>query len=494
MILIAGAGETPLKGTYNVPLVLVSIAIAIIASFAALDLAGRITGASGRIRIAWLSSGAFAMGVGIWSMHYVGMEAFQLPMPVEYDWPTVLVSLIAAILASGLALQIISRPKMTAAHLVFGSLMMGGGIAGMHYIGMDAMRLAAQMEYVPYLVVLSVGVAVGDSYIALKLGAAFRKNVEAWNARQMWAALLMGCAIPAMHYAGMAAARFYPTQTVPGDLEHAVRVSNLALLGIVVVTLVILLTAIASSMVNRALMLRDEELTQSRARLQDIFENMAEAIIVFDRSFEIVRCNASAKKLFGASVVRSTDDFRRTFQLCLPNGAPLPESMLPVRRAFRGDFLDSCRLRLRRTDTGSRILAEVTTRPVREFAGVVSEIMITYRDVSEREQIDEIRSRLAAIVESSEDAIIGKDLEGIVTTWNRGAEKLFGYAAAEIIGKSIRVLIPGERSREEDDILTKLQQGKIVEHFETERLRKDGRVVQVSLTARGVSSDFPARL
>ncbi len=482
MILFAGAGETPLQGTYNVPLVVVSIMIAVLASFAALDLAGRITGASGRIGIAWLSSGAFAMGVGIWSMHYVGMEAFKLPMPVEYDWPTVLLSLIAAVLASGLALQIISRPKMTAAHLVFGSLMMGGGIAGMHYIGMDAMRLSAKMVYVPYLVVLSVGIAVGDSYVALKLGAAFRKNVEAWNARQMWAALLMGCAIPAMHYVGMAAARFYPAQTVQGNLQHAIRVSNLAVLGIVVVTLVILLTAIASSMMNRALMLRDEELTRSRAHLQDIFENMAEAIIVFDSNFEIVRCNASAKKLFGTLVTQSADDFRRAFQLTLPNGAPLPDGMLPVQRAFRGDYLDSCRLRLRRTDAGNRILAEVTTRPVCELAGVVSEVMITYRDISEREQMDEIRSRLAAIVESSEDAIVGKDLEGIVTSWNRGAEKLFGYAAAEIVGKSIRVLIPGERSREEDDILKKLQQGETVEHFETERLRKDGRVVPVSLT------------
>ncbi|MFP5237052.1 MAG: MHYT domain-containing protein [Acidobacteriota bacterium] len=482
MIMTAGAGETALQGTYNVPLVLVSILIAIIASFAALDLAGRITGASGRIRAAWLSSGAIAMGVGIWSMHYVGMEAFKLPVPVQYDWPTVLVSLIAAVLASGLALHIISRPRMTRAHLAFGSLMMGSGIAGMHYIGMAAMRLPATMVYIPYLVVLSVGIAVGDSYVALKLGAAFRKNIEAWNARQMWAALLMGCAIPAMHYVGMAAARFYPAQLGHADLQHAVRVSDFALSGIVVVTLVILLTAIASSMMDRALMLRDQELTRSRAHLQDIFENMAEAIIVFDSNGEIVRCNASAKKLFGASGTRSTNDFRRAFQLCLPDGAPLPEDQLPVRRAFRGEFLDNCHLRLRNTDTGDKILAEVTTRPVREVAGVVSEVMITYRDISEREQMDEIRSRLAAIVESSEDAIVGKDLQGIVTTWNRGAEKLFGYAASEILGESIRVLIPAERTHEEDDILKRLQQGETVEHFETERLRKDGRVVQVSLT------------
>ena len=482
MIMFADAVKAPLKGTYNVPLVFLSIVIAIISSFAALDLAGRISGASSRTRIVWLSGGALAMGIGIWSMHYVGMEAFSLPVPVEYDWPTVLVSLLAAVLASGLALHIISRPKMTTIHLLFGSLLMGAGIAGMHYIGMDAMRLAAKMVYVPYLVVLSVGIAVGDSYVALKLGAAFRKNIEAWNARQMWAALLMGCAIPAMHYAGMAAARFFPTQTVQGNLQHAIRVSNLALAGIVVVTMVVLMTAIASSMMNRALALRDEELTHSRVHLQNIFENMAEGIIVFDNSFNIVHCNASAKRLFGSSVVRCADDFRRAFQLCFPDGTPLPEDMLPVRRAFRGEFLDNCRLRFRRTDTGSRIFAEVTTRPVRNSAGVVSEVMISYRDISEREQMDEIRSRLAAIVESSEDAIVGKDLDGNVITWNRAAEKLFGYSSAEIVGKSIRALIPRDRIHEEDDILKRIRKGETVEHFETERLRKDGRVVQVSLT------------
>lgn len=482
MMMFADAVKSPLAGTYNVPLVVVSIVIAIIASFAALDLAGRISGASGRIRVAWLSGGALAMGIGIWSMHYVGMEAFHLPVPVEYDWPTVLVSLLAAVLASGLALLIISRPKMTAMHLVFGSFFMGAGIAGMHYIGMDAMRLSARMVYVPSLVVLSVVIAVGDSYVALKLGAAFRRNIEAWNVQQMWAALLMGCAIPAMHYVGMAAAQFIPTQTMQGSLEHAVKVSNVALVGIVIVSLVVLLTAIASSMMNRALSLRDEELIHSRAHLQNIFENMAEGIIVFESGFNIVRFNASAKKLFGATALGSVQDFRRAFQLCSSDGTPLPEEMLPVRRAFRGDFMDNCRLRFRRTDTGSMMFAEVTTRPVRRTAGVVSEVMISYRDISEREQMDEIRSRLAAIVESSEDAIIGKDLDGKVVTWNRGAEKVFGYSAAEIVGQSIRILIPPDRSHEEDDILKQIEGGETVEHFETERLRKDGRIVHLSLT------------
>src|SRR5438552_7373370 len=127
-----------LKGTYDYRLVGLSVAIAVLASYAALDLAGRVTSAHGRARTLWLSGGAIAMGLGIWSMHYVGMLAFQLPVPVLYDWPLVLVSLLAAILASAIALFVVSRKTMGKTSALLGSICMGAAIAGMHYIGMAA--------------------------------------------------------------------------------------------------------------------------------------------------------------------------------------------------------------------------------------------------------------------------------------------------------------------------------------------------------------------
>src|SRR5438445_8775199 len=93
-----------LVGSYDYRLVVLSVLIAILASYAALDLAGRVTSSQGKVRLLWLNGGAVAMGFGIWSMHYIGMLAFRLPIPVQYDWPTVLLSLVAAIVASGLAL------------------------------------------------------------------------------------------------------------------------------------------------------------------------------------------------------------------------------------------------------------------------------------------------------------------------------------------------------------------------------------------------------
>src|SRR5438874_2438603 len=130
-------------GSYNYHFVILSVSIAILASYAALELAARTTAASGRARLIWLTGGATAMGLGIWSMHYIGMLAFSLPIPVLYDWPTVLLSLLAAVFASAVALFVVSRKQMGWIRAFAGAAIMGGGISAMHYIGMAAMRLPA---------------------------------------------------------------------------------------------------------------------------------------------------------------------------------------------------------------------------------------------------------------------------------------------------------------------------------------------------------------
>ncbi len=205
--------------SYDYRLVALSVFIAMLASYAALDLAGRVTSARGGVRLLWLSGGATAMGIGIWSMHYIGMLAFRLPIPVQYDWPTVLLSLLAAILASAVALFVVSRHKMGLFRALAGSLFMGGGIAAMHYIGMAAMRLPAMCRYSPALLTLSVVLAIVISFVALWLTFYFRGETTAWGWRKTLSALVMGAAIPVMHYTGMAAASFTPSLLAPEDLS-----------------------------------------------------------------------------------------------------------------------------------------------------------------------------------------------------------------------------------------------------------------------------------
>jgi NO-binding membrane sensor protein with MHYT domain len=166
-------------GFYDFRLVALSVFIAIFAAYAALDLAGRTTASRGKVRLAWLTGGAAAMGLGIWSMHYIAMLAFRLPVPVLYDWPTVLVSLLAAVFASGVALFVVSRPRMGWRRALIGSAIMGSGIATMHYIGMAAMRLNAICHYDPLLWVLSVVLAIVVSLVALWLTFHLRDDTKA---------------------------------------------------------------------------------------------------------------------------------------------------------------------------------------------------------------------------------------------------------------------------------------------------------------------------
>jgi diguanylate cyclase (GGDEF)-like protein len=243
-------GDKLLVGSYDYRLVSLSVIIAICASYAALDLAGRVTAARGSTRAVWLTGGATAMGIGIWSMHYIGMLAFTLPIPVLYDWPTVLVSLLAAMAASGTALYVVSRPTMKLWHTVVGSIFMGSGIAAMHYVGMDAMRLAAMCSFNMPLVVSSVALAIVISYVALWLAFRAREDKKGNFLRKIVSAAVMGAAIPVMHYTGMAAATFSPSD-MAADMSHAIGISSLGTLGITLGTMLVLVVAVLTSVVDR---------------------------------------------------------------------------------------------------------------------------------------------------------------------------------------------------------------------------------------------------
>ncbi len=255
-----------LSGSYNYALVALSVFIAMFAAYAALDLAARVTAATGWTRAIWLLGGAAAMGIGIWSMHYIGMLAFVLPIPVAYHWPTVLLSLIAAILASVIALHVVSRQNMSVSRAVAGSVLMGAGIASMHYIGMAAMRIPAVSQFNPFLVVLSVVLAVLISLGALSIAFQFRHEKRGIGWEKIAGAVVLGAAIPVMHYTGMAAASFTPS-SMPADLSHAVSISVVGTAGIAAVTFIVLGLALLTSSVDRRF--AEQKLQRSEAYLEE---------------------------------------------------------------------------------------------------------------------------------------------------------------------------------------------------------------------------------
>jgi two-component system sensor histidine kinase/response regulator len=288
-----------LAGSYDYRLVALSIVIAVLASYAALDLGGRVTSARGTIRAAWLCGGALAMGTGIWSMHYVGMLAFHLPVSVLYDWPTVVVSLLAAVLASGIALFVVSRKTMTIPLAVAGSIFMGAGIASMHYIGMDAMRLPGMCVYSPALVACSVALAVVIAFVALWFTFTLRDQLTSWGWRKLACALVMGAAIPVMHYVGMAACKFIPAPLDTSRLAHAVSISDLGLASILITTLMVLGLVFLTSMVDRRFSVQRLELASSQQRYRLIVETAFDAFLGISSAGTLSEWNAQAETTFG---------------------------------------------------------------------------------------------------------------------------------------------------------------------------------------------------
>lgn len=196
-----------IHGSYDTLLVVFSYVVAVVASYTVLDLVGRVSTSTGRVRWLWLSFGAFAMGMGIWSMHFVGMLAFSLPVPVAYNLITVLVSVVVAIIASFIALVIVGRDRLTWRQLLGGGLLLAIGISAMHYIGMAAMLI--DITYNPFYFCLSIVIALMASVAALWLSFYFRRGGErgaAW--KKLGSGLIMGAAIVGMHYTGMFAAHF----------------------------------------------------------------------------------------------------------------------------------------------------------------------------------------------------------------------------------------------------------------------------------------------
>jgi NO-binding membrane sensor protein with MHYT domain len=253
-----------LDGWYSPNLVLLSVLIASLASYTALDLAARVTVAQGRERIAWLAGGSLAMGIGIWSMHFVGMLAFHLPRPMTYAIELVLLSVLVAIVASALALVVVSRRSVTLAGLAMSAAWMGPAIAGMHYIGMAALEVDARVQFNPWLVTASVIIAIVASFGGLSLAYRFRSDESRrTRVRRVASSVVMGGAIAGMHYTGMAAATF----TGDGRAGHAhagLLANREVTVGVVLGTVTILALGLLGAMLDRWLRARAEHIERRR--------------------------------------------------------------------------------------------------------------------------------------------------------------------------------------------------------------------------------------
>jgi len=374
-----------MTGSYDYRLVSLSVLIAICAAYSALDLAERTTATSGRVRLVWLAVGAIAMGVGIWSMHYIGMLAFTLPMPVSYDWPTVLLSFMAALFAAAVALFVVSRRDMGWPRALAGSAIMGGGIATMHYTGMAAMRLPAMCTYDPALCILSVVFAISISLIALWLTFHLREEATASVSRKIGCAVLMGAAIPVMHYTGMAAASFTPSSVVP-DTAHAVSTATLSYAGVSAVTLLVMGVAVLTASVDRRFSAQKVQLAASESRYQSLIEGVKDyAIFMLTPDGQVASWNLGAERIKG---YRAEEIVGRDFSCFYPEEDI--ESNKPaeqLKAAVQNGRVEDEGWRVRRD--GSTFWADMVITPLLNRAGQLQGFSKVVRDITERKRAEQ---------------------------------------------------------------------------------------------------------
>ena len=211
--------------------------------------------------------------------------------------------------------------------------------------------------------------------------------------------------------------------------------------------------------------------------LAAIVESSDDAILSKDLDGIIQSCNAAGERIFGYT---RAELIGKPVRILIPAERQGEEDdiLARIRRGDRVDHFETVRL----TKDGRRIDVSLTVSPVRDAAGRIIGASKIARDITEQKRAGAAQAYLAAIVESSDDAILSKNLEGIIQSCNARAEQLFGYTASELVGHSIRMLIPPERQTEEDEILARVRRGERMDHFETVRLRKDGRPIDISLS------------
>jgi NO-binding membrane sensor protein with MHYT domain/signal transduction histidine kinase len=381
---------------HNTALVVLSVMIAILGSWTALDLLHRVRANNRVQRLWWLAGGATATGGSIWSMHFVAMLAHDLGASIRYDPNFTVLSFVIAVAAAAIGFAAVGFPAVTPGLKRIGcaGLVMGVGICLMHYVGMAAMRLSATPAYDAALVVASGAIAVGASTFALVLAVGDRSG----PARAV-GAIALGLAITGMHYTGMAAVTFSEMSASEHGDAAGIPAQMLAV-GIAACTLLLLALALTAAMFDRRLELlalrEAETLRRSEERLRAVLDQMPVGVIVADAtSGAIVLSNPEAERFLGHRLRPAPDwqAYADSFGALHADGRPLAAGEYPLARAVRqGERVDREQVRYRRGD-GSVIYLEVSAAPMHDSDGRATLAIATFQDVTARIQTEQALRR-----------------------------------------------------------------------------------------------------
>jgi len=247
--------------------------------------------------------------------------------------------------------------------------------------------------------------------------------------------------------------------------------------------LILLVAAPTAFVVRQRFHFLSWHLADTKLDLQMVLDNMIEGVVIIDRERNIILMNRLGSQFI--SIDEEPASYRlieKQYDAFTSNGVLLPFDQWPSSRALRGDFVQNYKVRHRRKASGEMLSRIISTAPAPGPRGKAGQVIISYRDDTERHRVDEARTRLAAIVESSDDAIIGTDDAGLVTSWNKGAEKISGYTASEMIGQSVTHLLPSGDRKAAVEMLERALRGETIEHFDASSTTHDNRHIRVDIS------------
>ncbi len=426
--------------SWNLGLVFLSIVVAAFGSFAALSHAQRLRASAGHAARYWLMSGGITLGMAIWSLHFIGMLAFHLPIELSYDLKLTLLSIVPAIAASLLGFQLLRAPSVRIGAVTAGGVAMGLGIAAMHYIGMAALQLQPAIRYDPFIVALSVAIAIAAAIGALLIVYAGEKlRLNPW-VHQGLGSLIMSAAIAGMHYTAMAGMDIAAAAICMGGGAR-VPPEVLALTVSVGVFLLFGGGLIASLFDQRMASQSQEALQRVQAAgnvLREMTDNIPAAVFRFRGSFKdggFAHVSAQVRPLLGISIADLLVNARAWTDIVAPEDRPSLRAAL--RKAEAECMPWQFEFRVRQPGFGERWIQGNAT-PYRDAAGEL--IWNGYWiDVTERRLRE---AKVQGLLEYNPDGLIIVNSEGVITLVNGQAEQLFGYQREQLIGRPVELLMP----------------------------------------------------
>ena len=320
------------------------------------------------------------------------------------------------------------------------------------------------------------------SVMAVQMVFAGRQDAASVGWLKLASALLLGVAIAVTSFLNVAGATIVPIAAAGEPPAHTVTISTLRVIGTTGATFIILSLVLAISISDRRILLQARKLAENEMQLKSIFDNLTDAILVIDREMRLVHVNRAAIRLAGVpGGTKLLDPIRENVDSFSPEGEFLPIEERPIARAFRGDYVQNYEMGIRPKGSDSMLVTAVSTAPIVDESGAITQIIASFREITDHKRLDASHARLAAIVQSSQDAIIGLDLEGLVTSWNDGAAAMFGYTPEEMAGGPLLRIFPPGSEREHEEILSRVMRGESFTLPDALRRRKDGKEVYVSI-------------